>query len=146
MGEMGPARRLAEQMMNDLARLQCVATKRLTVYVELWFGRHPRAAGGFGFVQELIHLAGGANIFAERIEGFAKLDLAEVVRQRPEVVVVFWEADDQVVDVPALLQERGWTGRWPFRVVEAGIERGRNLIHDGPSILDTARWLRGQLQ
>ena len=36
---------------------------------------------------------------------------------------------------------------WLIVVVtnQSGIARGTNLIHDGPSMLETARWLRGEL-
>jgi hypothetical protein len=65
-----------------------------------------------------------------------------VASAKPEVIVVFSEADDYPVDAAALMRERGWTGSWPFALIESSIQRGRNLIHDGPSLLETARWLR----
>ena len=52
------------------------------------------------------------------------------------------EEDDHPLDVAAWRRERGWTGL----VIEAGIAPGRNLIHDGPTLTDTARWLRGELE
>lgn len=44
------------------------------------------------------------------------------------------------IDIP----ERPRRGTSGLRA-PATLQRGRNLIHDGPSILDTARWLRTQL-
>ena len=118
---------------------------RPRVYAELWFGRHPRMAGGLSFVQDILELAGGVNILRGSAAGYMALNLPAVAAARPEAVIVFSEEDDHPVDGAALLAERGWTGAWPHVRIESGIARGMNLIHDGPSMLETARWLRGEL-
>ena len=147
MGEMAAAQALTARMEREVAALRAVVpTRRPRVYAELWFGRHPRMAGGLTFIHDLIELAGGENIWADVPEGYPKLDLPGVVAARPEIVVLFHEADDHPLDVAAWRRERDWDGQWPFRLVEAGIARGRNLIHDGPSLLETARWLQGELR
>lgn len=46
------------------------------------------------------------------------------------------------MDGDALAAARGW--RLPR--IDAGVACGRNPIHDGPSFLDTAFWLRERLQ
>ena len=43
----------------------------------------------------------------------------------------------------ALLAERGWDRSFAPRLAVSTVERGQNLIHDGPSFVETARWLRG---
>ena len=48
------------------------------------------------------------------------------------------------MDATALMASRGWF--WGPRVIHSDITKGRNITHDGPSFLDTARWLRGELQ
>lgn len=148
-GEMEVAGALTAQLAREAANLWAgaagVMRPRPTVLAELWCGRHPRMVGGLSFVHDLLELAGLDNIWAGAPEGYLKPDYEAAAARRPEVVVVFWEEDDHVVDVRRLLAERGWTGQWPFRVVEAGIQRGRNLIHDGPSLLETARWLRSRV-
>jgi len=147
LGEMGAAHALTERMEREAAMLRASApASRPRVYAELWFGRHPRMAGGLTFIHDLIALAGGDNIWAGVPEGYPRLDLPGVVAARPEVVVLFHEEDDHPLDVAAWRRERGWDGSWPFRLVEAGIARGRNLIHDGPSLLETARWLQGRIR
>jgi ABC-type Fe3+-hydroxamate transport system substrate-binding protein len=146
LGEMDAALALTEKMEREAAELRATAPAvRPRVFAELWFGRHARMAGGLTFIQDLISLAGAENVFAGEPEGYLALDLAAIEAKRPEILVVFWEEDDHAVDVRALLRGRGWAGHWEFRVIEAGIRRGRNLIHDGPSILETARWLRGEI-
>lgn len=146
LGEMEAAFALTARMENEAALLRASApAKRQRVLAELWCGRHVRMAGGLTFVHDLIALAGGHNVLGAEPQGYMKLDVAAAPALRPDIVVVFWEEDDHVVDVPELIRERGWPRRWPFRLIEAGIQRGRNLIHDGPSILETARWLGARM-
>ncbi len=145
LGEMEAAHDLVERMVSDAAALRATRpAQRPRVYAELWFGRHPRMAGGLTFVHDILELAGGVNILRGATSGYLALNLPAVAAAKPEVVVVFSEEDDHPVDVAALMAERGWTGVWPHVVVESGIPRGRNLIHDGPSLLETARWLRAE--
>ncbi|GAB5561453.1 MAG: hypothetical protein SynsKO_31000 [Synoicihabitans sp.] len=146
MNAMPVAHELTEVMATEIGRLRgrCGA-QRPRVYAELWFGRHPRMAGGLTFVHDIIHLAGGKNVMSDRAEGYPHLDLPAIERLKPEVVLLFHEADDHPLDVTAWRKERGWADRWDFELIECGIEPGRNLIHDGPSILDTIGWLQNQL-
>lgn len=146
LGEMEAAHELAERMVTEAAALRATRPAvRPRVYAELWFGRHPRMAGGLTFVHDILELAGGVNILRATTSGYLALNLPAVAAAKPEAVIVFSEEDDHPVDVAALMAERGWTGAWPHVVIESGIPRGKNLIHDGPSLLETARWLRAEL-
>ncbi len=146
LGEMEAAHDLAERMVAEAAALrEARPAVRPRLYAELWFGRHPRMAGGLTFVHDILELAGGLNILRGAPAGYLALNLPAVAAARPDAIIVFSEEDDHPVDVPGLMAERGWTGAWPHVVVESGIPRGQNLIHDGPSLLETARWLRGEL-
>jgi len=141
-GEMRAAHELTDEMELEAARLRATAPViRPRVYVELWFGRHPRMAGGLTFIHDLITLAGGKNVWADAPMGYLKLDTKETEARKPDVAVVFWEDDDTEVDAPRLMEERGW--RMPL--IEAQLRPGQILIHDGPSCLEVARWLRGRL-
>lgn len=142
LGEMAAAQALTGRLEREAAELRAGAVaRRPRVYAELWFGRHPRMAGGLTFIHDLIELAGGENVFAAEAEAYPRLDWAAALAGRPDVVVLFHEEDDHPLDVAAWRRERGWDGP----LIESGITKGRNLIHDGPSLLDTARWLRGEL-
>ncbi|HLP06956.1 MAG TPA: helical backbone metal receptor [Opitutaceae bacterium] len=146
LGEMDAAHELAERMIADAAALRALRPAvRPRIYAELWFGRHPRMAGGLSFVHDILELAGGVNVLRSAAAGYLALNLPAIATTKPEAIVVFSEEDDHPVDVARLMNERGWTGAWPHVVIESGIPRGRNLIHDGPSLLETARWLRGEL-
>lgn len=146
LGEMPAALALTDRMERTAADLRAIRPVRPPrVYAELCFGRHKRMAGGLTFVHDIIELAGGENLWREKPTGYLPLDFDAVVAAKPEVVVVFSEEDDHPVDAVAELRARGWTGQWPFKLIEASTTRGKNLIHDGPSLLETARWLRGRM-
>ncbi len=145
LGAMSAAHALTDVME---AKMMLLRQRRTTVprrvYAELWFGRHPRMAGGLTFVHDIVRLAGGRNVFGDVAEGYPRLDLAKVEQLEPEVILLFHEADDHPLELEKWHQERGWSVRWKFDLIECGIEPGRNLIHDGPSILDTVAWLQNQ--
>lgn len=145
-GEVAAARRLCDRISEGLAGLKAQAgPSRPRVYMELWFGRHPRTPGGLTFTHDLIDAAGGANVLEDRCAAYLPLDLENVVRMRPDVMVVFSEPEHPV-SPHTLMAERGWDRLLPgLRVIETGVTRGRNVIHDGPSILETAQWLHAQL-
>lgn len=135
--------RRMEQVAAELRA--AAAPRRPRVYVELWFGRHLRTIGGLTFIHDLVEMAGGTPLFADRAQAYFKPDFLAVAAARPEVVLIFSEEDDHPVEARRLCAERGWTGTWHFQLIEAGIRRGQNLIHDGPSLLETAQWLHGRL-
>ena len=144
-GDIEAARALVDRMAADFERLRAARVAvRPRVYVELWFGRHPRTSGGRTFVHDLIELAGGENIFGSSPQGYLPLDLPAVAAARPDVALFFSEPE-YPVDPGQLLGERGWDAPGGPRVIVSTVDRGRNLIHDGPSFADTARWLAEQM-
>lgn len=144
-GRVAAARDLAAGIAAGFERLRASGgAVRPRVYAELWFGRHPRSTGGRTFVHDLIELAGGDNVFGLLPGGYLPLDLAAAAAARPDVVLLFSEPEHPV-DAGRLLAERGWASPG-FRPVVSTVERGRNLIHDGPSYAETADWLAGRLR
>jgi len=62
---------------------------------------------------------------------------------RPDVLL-FHTEPEYPVDIAALIEERGWH-RWnpaPY-VVAGSVQKGQNIIHEGPSMMETATWLQG---
>lgn len=114
----------------------------LAVFAELWFGRHLRGVGGLTFIHDLIELAGGRPVALPGSEAYPRLDEATLKTLRPERWILFQEPEFPV-DAAALRAQRGWPEGVP--VIASTVDKGRNLIHDGPSFLDTARWLKAQL-
>lgn len=142
-GEMGAAQTLTAKMQARAAALRVASPARApATYVELWCGRHPRMIGGLTFIHDIVELAGCRNVFADRAEGYLEIDRAAVAAARPELLVLFHEEDDHPLDVAAWREQSGWRGP----IIEAGITRGRNLLHDGPSLLDTSAWLQSEVQ
>jgi ABC-type Fe3+-hydroxamate transport system substrate-binding protein len=144
MHRVGEARALCARMEAGFAGLIATpALHRPRVFIELWCGRHLRGIGGLSFIHDLLELAGGDPVPGLTPESYPRPDLELVAALRPEAILLFQEPEHPV-DGAALLAERGWT--WGPRLIESDITRGRNIIHDGPSYLATARWLRGQIQ
>ena len=119
--------------------------RRPRVYVELWFGKHMRSFGGRTHINDLVTLAGGDPIVADSPEGYLVPDFTQVVARSPEIFIFFSEPEHPI-DVDALLHERGWDTQLAVRYIESSVQRGQNVIHDGPSILETATWLQRELR
>jgi iron complex transport system substrate-binding protein len=145
-GRLPEARALADRLERAWAELGATAAAtRPRVYAELWFGRHPRRPGGRAFVHDLLALAGADPVFGAEPFAYAPLDLEETARRAPEWLVLFQEPEFPV-DPAAVVAERGWERLVGDRVVLSTVDLGRNLIHDGPSFVETARWLRRALR
>jgi ABC-type Fe3+-hydroxamate transport system substrate-binding protein len=145
-GRVAAARALCDEIERDCAALVASApARRPRAYAELWFGRHVRRPGGLSFVHDLLWLAGLDPVHGGRADAYAPPDLDEVPALRPEWVIVFSEPEFPV-DARALLAERGWDRAFSPGLVVSTVERGRNLIHDGPSFVETARWLRQSIR
>jgi ABC-type Fe3+-hydroxamate transport system substrate-binding protein len=141
-GRVREARALCDDLERACAELvRAAPARRPRVYAELWFGKHARRPGGRAFVHDLLWLAGLDPVFGDRPDAYAAPELERVPALAPEWVIVFSEPEHPV-SAAAVVRERGWDIAFAPRVLDAGTERGRNLIHDGPSFVDTARWLR----
>jgi len=143
-GGIEPARELVNRMGAEFEALRAThGAQRPRIYVELWFGRHPRSSGGRTFVHDLIELAGGVNVFGSSPQGYLPLDIPAATAAGPDIALFFSEPE-YPVDPGDLLAERGWDAPGGPRVITSTVERGQNLIHDGPSFAETARWLTRQ--
>ncbi len=144
LGEVGAGRLLAAEMDERACSLRrSRTTPAPRVYLELWFGKHARTIGGRSFIHDIIDFGGGDSIYSDSSEAFLDLDLPMVAKLRPDVIVGFSEPE-YPVDFDALIGERGWSEFCPA-VVRSDVTRGRNLIHDGPSMIDSAEWMRQKL-
>jgi iron complex transport system substrate-binding protein len=102
-----------------------------------------QAGNGFTYIHDLVTIAGGDPIFAGKRWGYFIPDLAEVERLRPDVFLLFSESE-YPISPRDLLSERGWDLSLKPKIVESTVARGRNLIQEGPSLLETAAWLQNQ--
>lgn len=135
-GDAGSGRRLVrslEQRLADLPDKPGVPT-----YVEVWFGKHLRTIGGRSFITDVVELAGGAGLFSGSPQGYLKPDFAAVAQLRPDVMVALSEPE-YPVDFAKAIEDRGWDPS--LRLIVSTVTKGKNIIHDGPSIVDTIEWL-----
>jgi iron complex transport system substrate-binding protein len=144
LNEVESARRLRQRWEQQFQTLYLSAPlRRPRVYIELWFGKHMRTVGALSFIHDLVEAAGGDNIFGRDRRAYFTPDLAQVEMARPDVLLFHTEPEYQV-DIAALIEERGWH-RWnpaPY-VVAGSVQKGQNIIHEGPSMMETATWLQG---
>ncbi|MEJ5200970.1 MAG: helical backbone metal receptor [Anaerolineales bacterium] len=141
-GEVKTARELASRWQRVFVEMEAGALKpKPLVYAECWLGRHARTPGSLTFIHDLITVAGGENIFGTECQGYLPLNLDEVIRRKPDVMILFTEPE-YPLRANDLLKERGWEG---LPVIESTVRRGENIIHDGPSMMATATWLKAQL-
>ena len=146
MDDISAGRRLCEELserMDVVRRGRGHARPR--TYVELWFGRHMRTIGGRAFVHDLVESSGAKPLFGASPEGYFEPDFDRVSSLHPERVVFFQEPEHPV-DFRAECAARGWGQIADAPLISSTIHRGRNVIHDGPSFVDTAEWLQTELQ
>jgi len=101
----------------------------------------PMVAGSELFISEMIGLAGGDNVFADLLAASPQMSLEEIVRRRPEIVLIPYAADSS--DLVARLRESpGWR-----ELLASGATRVHALPADilhrpGPAIVPGAQALR----
>ena len=142
LNDIGAARHLCQKWEVHFSLLrQRKVSPPPWVYVELWFGRHQRTVGGLGFITHMIESVGGKNIFRDNPTPYFIPELAEIETRQPDIVVFFSEPE-YPVDARVFMLKRGWD-LWPQPpfLIESTIQKGMNMIHDGPSIMQTASWL-----
>jgi iron complex transport system substrate-binding protein len=95
-GAAGAAERYAQSLEQHVERVRLRATtfsRRPRVYFEEW---DEPAITGIGWVSELVAIAGGEDIFADRIAGGALArnriisDPTEIIRRQPDVIFGSW--------------------------------------------------------
>ncbi|MGH8271178.1 MAG: cobalamin-binding protein [Gammaproteobacteria bacterium] len=94
-GEADKARRLAEELADNLARIKAQAAdlpRRPRVYFEEW---DAPMISGIGWVAELVRAAGGDDIFPELArESLAKnrilADPAQIIERTPDIILGSW--------------------------------------------------------
>ncbi len=141
--EMQLANDLNAKMLDQRAELKLHhPAEKPRVYVELWLGKHERAVGGLSFISDLVEMAGGISIYADRAEAYMRTDYDEIAALNPDVYICFYEPE-YVVDGCELSRQRGWSPE--IKVIHSIVDCGQNVIQEGPSLLDTAKWLQKQL-
>lgn len=135
--------------LDRLARQNAGLPKRRTMFV---LGRTPGrlegivVAGRGSYLDELIGLAGGKNIFGDTVSAYAKVPLEEILARDPEVILDMGE----MADPEALSEERKraivalWSRQPSLAAVRSGrvyaVASGAFLV-PGPRVVEAAREL-----
>ena len=99
----------------------------------------PLMCGGH-WVPEMVEMAGGVNCFGDKEKGSFKLDWAEVVDSRPDVIILMpcgFDVKRALEDVPLLAKQEGWASlpaviNNRVYVIDAGAYTSRS----GPRLVD----------
>ncbi|MGJ8674088.1 ABC transporter substrate-binding protein [Rubritalea sp.] len=144
MNELAAARKLTQKLRKQAEFLRSLHhfEKPPRVYVELWLGRHRRAVGGLSYIRDIVEMAGGTLVYAEHPEGYFENDCSLLGHDDADAYVFFHEPEF-LVDGKKLVNERGWNEDLP--VLMSTVEVGDNMIQDGPSMLETVKWLHSEL-
>lgn len=141
------AEALIAAMEAELDRLGSLTAdlKVRDVYWE-WWPKPPIAAGGPGWMTEVIAHAGGTNILADREEESPKVTLEQIAQHDPDAVALCWQGSLQAVQSAERFKRReGWdtlAAAQASRILEMPEELyGR----PGPRLLEGIRHLAVQL-
>jgi iron complex transport system substrate-binding protein len=137
LGLTASAEDLVQDMRDEIRQIRefsSVWPDRPRVYFEEW--PEPPIAG-IQWISEIVEIAGGRDIFPElrgrRRAAERVVDLAEVVRRDPAIILASWCG--KPVDVDAIRSRPGWSG---VSAVEDGrihVIDGADILSPGPSVL-----------
>lgn len=121
-GVPGRADSLVADMRSSVARTRAkvASTSRSKVFVYDSGTKAPYTAGGHGIGNQIVDLAGGRNVFADVDGDFADVSWEQVVKRRPDVIVIydyfgtpsveqkkeFLRSRPELADVPAIRNDR----------------------------------------
>jgi iron complex transport system substrate-binding protein len=136
-------RALRQRLESEIAELaRTRRTPPVRVYLE-WWPKPMFTPGGACYSNELIQLAGGANVFAERAGSSVEISEAELVAVRPEVCFVSWCGVARDKLDPEHLRKRPGLASLP------AVQSGRVYALDeafsgrpGPRMLEAARIMK----
>ena len=141
LGREGDARALVADIRDEIRQVReysSVWPDRPRVYFEEW--PDPPIAG-IRWISELIEIAGGQDVFAElRGERSAHqrvVDLGDVARRDPEIVLASWCG--KPVDAAAIAARAGWGGVSAIRDGHIYEIDGGDILSPGPSLMHGLR-------
>lgn len=134
----GPAQRLSDDIAQRLANISQVIGDRppVSVMYVIWSDPPMTTAAG-SYIDELISIAGGYNVFSDSPMRWPTVGYESIVRRNPSVII--WpKGDDSELTLDAMKDMPGW------RDLEA-VQRGRVVFVDsdrfnrpGPELADAA--------
>ena len=99
---------------------------------------HILQQGALTFIDDGIWWAGGINVFHERVVGFFTPKTQEILRKKPQLILVNIEPLMKL-SLPVYLKRRGFEKAKKILLVKES--RDINLAHPGLSFINTVLWL-----
>jgi cobalamin transport system substrate-binding protein len=142
-------RTLAAQMDADLAAVRASVATLPRPKTLLVFGRDPQAlrnmqaSGGYGFLHDVLGVAGGDNVFADIRKQSVEVSTEVILARRPEAIVDLWYGDSaRTLDVAR--EQRVWDALASVPAVrnkQVHVLVGDDFVSPGPRVVDAARKL-----
>jgi iron complex transport system substrate-binding protein len=139
--------RAAAEVERGLADVRASVSGRSRPRTLLVIGREPQSlrglsvSGGFGFLHDLLDLAGGENVFGDVKRESMMVATETILAKQPEVILELHYSDRAAPD--AEVQERA---AWKLLPGVPAVKRGRvhllyggELVVPGPRVVQTAR-------
>jgi len=138
-GHMQQAETLISQLSRRLQQVRQRPRTDLAVFYEVW-SDPMLTAGGPSFISDLIHEAGGRNIFADINVETPHVNVESVIRARPQLIVIPLE-NRNLAERQAFWEH--WLGKGNVRFAAINPD----LLHrPGPRLLDGLELLQQALQ
>ena len=117
--------------------------ERTSVFYVVWYDP-PTTSGSGTFIDELIELAGGRNVFADAPGLWPQVSMEEVVRRQPHIILIS-QTESTPIDLERFEEAVGWR---ELRAVREGriVQVDANLYNrPGPRVAEAARKLASLL-
>ena len=148
-GTADQAKKLVDSTKQQLDNIRARASKSKSTKVMFIVGRAPNgldglmAVGHASYLNELIEIAGGTNIFNDASAGYVKISLEEVLARNPDVIIDMGDMSDTVKVTEA--QKSSVTALWS-RMDSIQAVRARRVhavasdvfVVPGPRVVDAA--------
>lgn len=147
-GRREQAEALVEQVQARMAAVQRrVATmaQRPRVYWE-WYPRPLVAAAGKSWMTRIIAMAGGENIFADRAEESAKVQVEEVLALQPDVILACWCGARTPPTAARIAGRPGWSAAPAVQSGRVHVVPEAYFARPGPRLADGLALLAALLQ
>lgn len=151
-GKQRRSRELTTELIFEIEKITKAVKieKAPSVYSEIWPNKFSITFGGLTFINDLIYLAGGNNIFSERPLDYFTPDFNEVKALNPDVTIFVFENREEMeqTDILLLAEKRGWKN---IKALKNGkmiitLQSDLPLTHSGPSFINTIKKLNMELK
>lgn len=124
------AKKVRSDIEKGLKKLSKVSKK--SVYWEIWNAPY-MTIGSSSFINEIITLAGGENLFGDMTDGYPMVSEEEIITRNPDIIIV---PSDNWVSAEDVAARAGWDSINAVKNGKIIIVNGDIFSRPGPRILD----------